>query len=89
MILCRIVLVLILFTFRIQALNEPFLKRIFDSTGFNGVYRMQHNYGQHQTTKRTHIEKPRGRSFKEICQAVNPAPYSFPNNIPFPKVPVC
>lgn len=38
------------------------------------------------TKQRTHKE---GRSYKEICKAINPSPYAFPGKSPFPAVPVC
>lgn len=71
-----------------EALGDAFLKRIFASSGYpNGVSYQNFNY--ETTTKKVKVEKQRGRSFKEICRAVNPAPYSFPNKIPYPSVPIC
>jgi len=33
-------------------------------------------------------QRRNGRTYKEICGAINPAPYAFPNKIPFPSA-VC
>jgi hypothetical protein len=66
-----------------EAFSAPFLERLYN--GYPGVFR------QVQTTRRqtTRTEKPRGRSYKDICRAINPAPYAFPNKIPYPSVPIC
>lgn len=73
-----------------EAIGDAFLKRIFASNGYSGNSAVSYqNYNYETTTKRVKSEKPRGRSFKEICRAVNPAPYSFPNKIPYPSVPIC
>lgn len=69
-----------------EALSGPFLERIYSFNGYT-VYNNAHQRpGQ---TRRPRTEKPRGRSFKDICRFVNPAPYSFPNKIPYPSVPIC
>lgn len=68
-----------------DVLATPFLQKIYNLNGYNG------GYGNVQTTRRPrhYTQKPKGRTFKEICRAVNPAPYSFPNKIPYPSVPIC
>lgn len=67
-----------------DTLATPFLERIYNANTNNG-YRII------RTTKRSRArtEKPRGRSFKDICRAINPAPYAYPNKIPYPSVPIC
>lgn len=69
-----------------EAFALPFLERIYGLNS-NG-YRQTHLPTKRvRVTARSH--KPRGRSYKDICRAVNPAPYSFPNKIPYPSVPIC
>lgn len=68
------------------------LKKIIASNGYNynsAIAYPPNNVNYHTTRRPIRTEKPRGRSYKEICRAVNPAPYSFPNKIPFPSVPIC
>lgn len=74
-----------------DAIAAPFLQRIYTVNGFSGGYGSPHDsYGnRHQTTRRLVTQKPRGRSYKEICRAVNPAPFAYPNKIPYPSVPIC
>jgi hypothetical protein len=64
-----------------------------------GVPFLGKNYGANvyggqrvQTTRRRSVNaatRRKGRTYKEICRAINPAPYAFPNKVPFPSVPVC
>lgn len=68
-----------------ETFAAPFLERIYGLNVYNGQ-----NPSRVQTTRRRpRTEKPRGRSYKEICRAINPAPYAFPNKIPYPSVPIC
>lgn len=67
-----------------DAIAAPFLERLYSVNGYNYGYR-----NVQTTRRRPRTEKPRGRSFKEICRAINPAPYAFPNKIPYPSVPIC
>jgi hypothetical protein len=57
-----------------EAFGAPFLERLF---GLN----------RKKTGRQVQTEKARGRTHKEICRAINPAPYAFPNK--FPKGVVC
>lgn len=69
-----------------DSIAAPFLQRIYSP-----YYGSPHeSYGnRHPTTRRLVTQKPRGRSYKEICRAVNPAPFAYPNKIPYPSVPIC
>lgn len=69
-----------------EGIGEIFLRRIIAS---NNVYGSGNRNGgvRFETTRRT--TKARGRTFKDICRAQNPAPYAFPNKLPFPSVPIC
>jgi hypothetical protein len=68
-----------------ETFAQPFLQRIYNVNGYN-----LGGYGNvHTTRRRPRTEKPRGRSYKDICRAINPAPYAFPNKIPYPSVPIC
>ncbi|KAG5673470.1 hypothetical protein PVAND_003515 [Polypedilum vanderplanki] len=77
-----------------NSLGDAFLRRIFAINGYssNNNYPNTYNNGvsyqnfKYETTKKP---KPSGRSFKDICRAANPAPYSFPNKLPYPSVPIC
>jgi hypothetical protein len=68
-----------------EVLSAPFLERLYNVNVYG------HGGRQVPTTtrRRPRTEKPRGRTFKEICRAINPAPYAFPNKIPYPSVPIC
>jgi hypothetical protein len=69
-----------------EAVTGPFFEKIYSGYPISG----SGGYRYIQTTRRRpQTQKPRGRSYKEICRAINPAPYAFPNKIPFPSVPVC
>lgn len=70
-----------------DAFAAPFLERIYNANTFNG----QVHQGNRRANKRhrARTEKPRGRSYKDICRAVNPAPYAFPNMMIYPSVPIC
>jgi hypothetical protein len=63
---------------------SPFLQTLYNLNGYSG-------YGNVHTTRRPRLQtqKPKGRSYKDICRAINPAPYAFPNKIPYPSVPIC
>jgi hypothetical protein len=68
-----------------DALTGPFFEKIYSGYPVSGSgYRFVQ-----PTRRRPQTQKPRGRSYKEICRAINPAPYAFPNKIPYPSVPVC
>lgn len=68
-----------------QTFATSFLEKIYGGHQVN-----KGGYKHTQTIKkRPRTEKPRGRSYKDICRAVNPAPYAFPNRIPYPSVPIC
>lgn len=84
----RVVFLLIASVIVAEGIGETFLRRIYASSNFYNTGNNR-NIGKvnFETTRRT--TKARGRSYKEICRAVNPAPYSFPNKIPFPSVPIC
>lgn len=88
----RVVFLLIGFLVATEAIGDIFLRRIYASSGLYGSGNKnggQRNSNINFQTTRKPTKAPRGRSFKEICRAVNPAPYSFPNKIPFPSVPIC
>jgi len=83
--LCIICLVILALT--TSSLASPFLERLYNPNSYN-----VNPFGSGrsiQTTRRARTTKQRGRSFKEICRAINPAPYAFPNKIPYPSVPIC
>lgn len=89
----RVVLLLIASLVATEALSDIFLRRIYASSSLYGSGNKNagnRNGGNinFQTTRKP-TKAPRGRSYKDICRAVNPAPYSFPNKIPFPSVPIC
>ena len=71
------------------------LEKLFgDLTGYNnnGYYNDYNEYQQYNpkpTRTAARNPKPKGRTYSEICRQVNPAPYAFPNKLPFPSVPVC
>lgn len=71
-----------------EGLGDAFLRRIFASNNvYGGGNKNSVNGVRFETTRKP--TKARGRSYKDICRAVNPAPYSFPNKIPYPSVPIC
>lgn len=89
----RVLLLVIASLVVTEGIGDIFLRRIYASSGFYGGGKQ--NAGQRnaaninfQTTRKP-TKAPRGRSYKDICRAVNPAPYSFPNKLPFPSVPIC
>lgn len=53
------------------------------------TYQNYPNYNSYQTSTTKKRAQKEGRSYKEICRAINPAPYAFPGKAPFPAVPVC
>lgn len=84
----RVIFVVIALAVMTEGLGEVFLKRILASNNaYGNGYRNTGNVVRFETTRRP--TKARGRSYKDICKAVNPAPYSFPNKIPYPSVPIC
>lgn len=85
----RVLLLVIVAAVSTEAIGEIFLKRIYASSNYfnSGNSRNVPPTVSFETTRRP--TKARGRSYKDICRAVNPAPYSFPNKIPFPSVPIC
>lgn len=71
-----------------EGISDVFLRRIFASNNVYGSEKKNSGSGSRFETTRKPT-KARGRSYKDICRAVNPAPYSFPNKIPYPSVPIC
>lgn len=85
----RIIFVAVLAMLMIgDAIAAPFLQKIYNVNGYNSDH-YGSPYQSYQSNRRPHTQKPRGRSYKDICRAVNPAPYAFPNKIPYPSVPIC
>lgn len=83
-ILLKMIIVLLLCTEAMMAAS--FLEKLFgDLSGFSGYH--QRSFGTTRAPAKT--QKPKGRSYKEICRAVNPAPFAFPNKLPYPSVPIC
>lgn len=72
-----------------ESLAAPFLEIVDTFNGYNNVYRRVKTTRRRLQTEKPRTAKPRGRSFKEICRAINPAPHAFPNKIPYPSVPIC
>lgn len=71
-----------------EAISGPFLETIYSGYPVSGSgFRYVQATSRPSQRKRT--TKARGRSYKEICRAINPAPYAFPNKIPYPSVPIC
>lgn len=64
---------------------DPFLERLFNANNYNPTNIRPANIPQTRRYKTTKA----GRSYKDICRVVNPAPYAFPNKFPYPSVPVC
>lgn len=68
-------------------LATPFLETIYGVNRYsaNGYRTLQPSTAR----PRARQERKRGgRTYKEICGVINPAPYAFPNKIPFPSA-VC
>lgn len=95
--ICVVFVVMMSVVLLTDAISDAFLRRIFASNGYTNSFQSSNGYQparsyqnlNYETTRRPRVEKPKGRSYKDICRAVNPAPYSFPNKIPYPSVPIC
>ncbi|CRK88988.1 CLUMA_CG002548, isoform A [Clunio marinus] len=76
-----------------ESFASPFLQELFNLNGYNQGYNLgysnEYSRNVQPARRRPATPKPRGRSYKDICRAVNPAPYAFPNKIPYPSVPIC
>lgn len=84
-ILITMIIVVLLCTEAMMAAS--FFEKLFgDISGLSGYH--QRSFGTTRTPV-ARTQKPKGRSYKEICRAVNPAPFAFPNKLPYPSVPIC
>jgi hypothetical protein len=83
------------------SLASPLFRQLFGnynqdyyrpSTGYQRPsypsYQPTYNYPSPSYPTKQRPQKE-GRSYKEICKAINPSPYAFPGKLPFPSVPVC
>ena len=71
-----------------NAIAAPFLETIYGVNRYsaNGYRTFQPSTSR---PKPVRTERKRGgRTYKEICRAINPAPYALPNKIPYPSA-VC
>lgn len=81
-----LIIVLVL-TFLGDSIAAPFLETIYGVNRYsaNGYRTLQPSTAR---PKQRSERRRNGRTYKEICGAINPAPYAFPNKIPFPSA-VC
>lgn len=89
-ILITMIIVVLLCTEATMAAS--FFEKLFgDISGLSGYH--QRSFGTTRTPVARYpaarTQKPKGRSYKDICRAVNPAPFAFPNKLPYPSVPIC
>jgi hypothetical protein len=83
----RVIFVVIALAVMAEGIGDVFLRRIFASNNAYGGGNRNSANGRFETTRKP--TKARGRSYKDICRAANPAPWAFPNKIPYPSVPIC
>lgn len=64
-----------------------FLERLYSANNYNPTnVRPAQVLSQQPPRRRT---TKSGRSYKDICRVVNPAPHAFPGKFPYPAVPIC